>query len=52
MGKIDSRRNSTGSFGKNVGEMETSYQMFEALSFCNWERESLIFLNKDNSAIW
>ena len=38
MEKLDSRRHSTGSFGKNVGEVETSYQMFEALSFCNWER--------------
>ena len=38
MGKLDSRRHSTGSFGENVGEVETSYQMFEALSFCNWER--------------
>ena len=26
--------------------------MFEVLSFYNWERESLIFFNKDNSAIW
>ena len=38
MGKLDSRRHSTGSFGENVGEVETSYQMCEVLSFCNRER--------------
>ena len=26
MGNLDSRRHSTGSFGVNVGEVETSYQ--------------------------
>ena len=26
MGKLDSRRHSTGSFGENIGEVETSYQ--------------------------
>ena len=26
MGKLDSCRHSTGSFGENVGEAETSYQ--------------------------
>ena len=26
MGKLDSCRHSTGSFGANVGEVETSYQ--------------------------
>ena len=37
MGKHDSHHHSTGSFGKNVGEVEAIYQMFEVLSFCNWE---------------
>ena len=50
MGKLDSRCHSTGSFGENVGEVETSYQN-NVLSFIILKLgESLIFFNKDNSA--
>ena len=37
-GKRGSRRHSTTSFGGNVVVEETSYQMFQVLSFCDRER--------------
>ena len=49
MGKRDSRRHSTTYFGQNVVVEETSYQMFEVLSFYAWKR-ALPFFNKNNHA--
>ena len=37
-GKRDSRRHSTTSFTENAVVVETTYQMYEVLSFCNRER--------------
>ena len=37
-GKRSSRRHSTTSFSENVVVAETSYQMLQALSFCDRER--------------
>ena len=37
-GKRDSRRHSMTSFRENVVVAETSYQMLEMLSFCDYER--------------
>ena len=49
-GKRGTRHHSATGFGENVLVAETSYQMSEVLSYCEWERAFKIFFNKNNRA--
>ena len=45
-GKRDSRCHSATSFSENYVVAETSYQMLEVLSFCDWERAKPSLINR------